>query len=284
VSPFIAGIIGIVVMVIIIMAGLPVAFSMGFVGFLGLVYMLDFPIAVNQIPLTFYTVVSDYSYTVLPFFILMGYFATDSGITSDLYLTAEKWLRKLPGGLALATIAGCAGFASICGSSVATAATMSTLALPEMKRRGYSDELAAGSVAAGGTLGFLIPPSVAFVVYGIIAEQSVGKLLMAGFVPGIVLTICFMAIVIVRVLLNPRLAPRIKESINWKERLISLKNIWGVILVFLVVMGGLYAGFFTPTEAGAVGAFVLLVFTAGRSYMTKYINNHLVLTLHNSIY
>jgi len=194
----------------------------------------------------------------------MGYFAGASGISSDLYLTAEKWLRRLPGGLALATIAGCAGFASISGSSVATAATMGAVALPEMKKHKYDDSLSAGTVAAGGTLGFLIPPSVAFVVYGIVTELSVGKLLIAGIFPGFILALTFMFIVLVRVKINPKLAPARPEAVGWKERFLSLRNIWGVILVFFIVMGGIYFGFFTPTEAGAVGAFVLFVFAIGR--------------------
>lgn len=263
-SPLVIGLLGIVVMLFFILLGMPIGFTMAIVGLLGTTYLLGFSVAVVQLPLTFYAIVSNYSFTVLPFFILMGYFAGDSGISADLYKTAEKWLRRLPGGLALATIAGCAGFASISGSSVATAATMGTVALPEMKKRNYSDGFAAGTVAAGGTLGFLIPPSVAFVVYGIVTEQSVGKLLIAGFFPGLILALTFMLIVVLRVKMNPKLAPASPETLSWRERFLSLRDIWGVILVFFLVMGGILFGFFTPTEAGAAGAFFLLIFALGR--------------------
>jgi len=263
-SPLVIGLLGIGLMVLILLLGMPIGFSMAIVGFVGITFLLGFSVALPQLHLTFYSIVSNYTFTVLPFFILMGYFAGASGISSDLYKTAEKWLRRLPGGLALATVAGCAGFASVCGSSVATAATMGAVALPEMKRHRYDDGLASGTVAAGGSLGFLIPPSVAFVVYGIITEQSVGKLLVAGFFPGLTLALTFMAIVVFRVKMNPKLAPASPETIGWKERLLSLRDIWGVIVVFLLVMGGIYLGFFTPTEAGAVGAFVLFIFAIGR--------------------
>lgn len=263
-SPLVIGLLGIGLMVLILLLGMPIGFSMAIVGFVGITFLLGFSVALPQLHLTFYSIVSNYTFTVLPFFILMGYFAGASGISSDLYKTAEKWLRRLPGGLALATVAGCAGFASVCGSSVATAATMGAVALPEMKRHKYDDGLASGTVAAGGSLGFLIPPSVAFVVYGIITEQSVGKLLVAGFFPGLTLALTFMAIVVFRVKMNPKLAPASPETIGWKERLLSLRDIWGVIVVFLLVMGGIYLGFFTPTEAGAVGAFVLFIFAIGR--------------------
>lgn len=271
-NPLFIGLGGIILMIIVLFLGMPIAFTLGVIGFLGLTCFLGFPVAVNQLPLTFFAIVSDYQLTVLPFFILMGYFAGDSGISSDLYKTAERWLKWLPGGLALATIAGCAGFSSICGSSVATAATMGSIALPEMEKRGYSKELAGGTVAAGGTLGFLIPPSVAFVIYGIVSEESVGKLLIAGFIPGLILALAFMSIVIVWVKINPSIAPKIVgETTSWKDRFLSLRNIWGVLVVFLLVMGGIYLGIFTPTEAGAVGAFILLLFAIGRKKMNRQI-------------
>jgi tripartite ATP-independent transporter DctM subunit len=269
-SPLFVGLFGTVLMVVILLLGMPIGFTLGIIGFIGLTCFLGFPVAVNQLPLTFFAIVSDYQLTVLPLFILMGYFAGDSGISNDLYKTAEKWLKWLPGGLALATIAGCAGFSSICGSSVATAATMGSIALPEMKKRGYSNALAGGTVAAGGTLGFLIPPSVAFVVYGIVTEESIGKLLIAGFFPGIILAIAFMIIIIGWVKLRPADAPKIVgETISWKERLISLRDIWAVFVVFVLVMGGIYLGFFTATEAGAVGSFILFVFAIGRRKMNR---------------
>ncbi len=270
-NPAVVGLIGISIMVLFILLGMPIGFSMGITGFFGMIYMLGISIALPQLPITLYGIISDYNYTVLPLFILMGYFADASGISSDLYMTAEKWLRGLPGGLALATVAACAGFASISGSSIATAATMGSVALPEMKKHGYSDELASGTVAAGGTLGFLIPPSVVFVIYGIITQQSVGQLLIAGFLPGIILALAFMGIVIARVKINPKLAPVNLEPINWKEKLLSLKDIWAVVLVFLLVIGGIYFGFVTPIEAGALGAFVLFLLGIARRKLTPHV-------------
>ncbi len=272
------GLIGIGVMVVLLLLGMPIAFSMAIPGFLGAVYLLGFSRAIPQLHITMYGMVTTYSFTVLPFFILMGYFADASGISADLYFTAEKWLRRLPGGLALATIAGCAGFAGICGSSAATAATMGTIALPVMKRHNYDDSLASGTVAAGGTLGFLIPPSVAFVVYGIMAEQSVGRLLIAGLIPGILLALLFMVLIIIRVKVNPKLAPSNPEAISWKERLFSLKEVWGVLLVFVLVIGGILFGIFTPTEAGGVGAFILFIFAIIRRRLTLRVLSRTLLT------
>ncbi len=256
---FLVGVIGIAVMIVLLLLGMPVGFTMGVVGLAGVTYILGFDTAIIQLPITFYAIVNNYTLTVLPFFILMGYFAGESGISAELYTLAEKWLRRLPGGLALATIGACAGFASISGSSVATAATMGAVSLPEMRKRHYSDDLAAGSIAAGGTLGFLIPPSVAFVVYGIVAEQSVGRLLVAGFLPGLILVLAFMGIIVARVKINPALAPAVSERVTWGEKLKAVRNVWAVLVVFLLVMGGIYLGFFTPTEAGAMGSFFLLV-------------------------
>jgi tripartite ATP-independent transporter DctM subunit len=196
---------------------------------------------------------------VIPLFIVMGGFAGSSGITRKLYVTFDKWLRRLPGGLSIATIGACAGFAAVSGSSVATAATMGTIALPEMKRFKYHARLATGSIAAGGTLGFLIPPSIGFIVYGMLTEQSIGKLLIAGVIPGLLLAVSYMAIVILWVRVNPQMAPTTPESVGWGEKLSALFGIWETVAIFLVVMGGIYLGFFTPTEAGAIGATVLFL-------------------------
>ena len=262
------GVIGIVALLVALFAGIPVAFSLGIVGFLGMAYLLGFWISLPQLHATFFAVASDYNLTVLPFFVLMGYFADISGATADLYVSAEKWLRRLPGGLALATVAGCAGFAAVSGSSGATTATMAAVALPQMRKYSYDDGLAAGTLAAAGTMGFLIPPSAAFVIYGIIAEQSVGKLLISGIIPGLLLSIAFMAIIIIRVKMNPKLAPANPESVSWREKLVSLKDVWGVLLVFCLVIGGIYLGIFTPTEGGASGAFILLIMALVRRRVT----------------
>jgi tripartite ATP-independent transporter DctM subunit len=189
----------------------------------------------------------------------MGSFAGASGVTRDLYSSFEKWTRRMPGGLAVATIGACGGFAAVSGSSVATAATMGSVALPEMERFGYDPELATGSVAAGGTLGFLIPPSIGFVVYGMLTEQSIGKLLVAGILPGLLLTASFVVIVMGWVRIWPSVAPANLEVVSFSDKIRALKGVWETLLIFVFVMGGIYAGFFTPTEAGAIGATVLFL-------------------------
>lgn len=267
-SPLIAGVLSIPVMFFFMFLGMPIAAAMGFTGFLGYAYLTSFPPALHMVSTTIYGVVSDYPLTVIPLFIIMGSFAAISGLSTDTYEAAYKWLKRLPGGLALATIGGCAAFAAISGSAVATSATIGMVALPEMKKYGYDSRLTTGTVAAGGTLGFLIPPSIGFVIYSIVTEQSVGKLLIAGFLPGIILAVLFMGVVVVQVMLNPRIAPTSIEGVSWKERLLSLRKIWGIVVIFLLVMGGIYLGVFTATEAGAVGATALFVFAIGKRQLT----------------
>jgi len=267
-DPFSIGISGTLLMLFLFAMGLPIGFTLGIVGFLGLAYVIGLDAALPTIALKFYSSVSDYNLTLLPLFLLMGAFANASGMSSDLYEVAGKWLRRLPGGLAIATIAGCAAFASVCGSAAATSATMGTVALPEMRRLGYEDSLSTGTVAAAGSLGFLIPPSVGFVVYGILTEQSIGKLLIAGVVPGLILALLFIGIVIGEVRLDPRKAPMSGETAGWKEKLLSLGKVWGTLAIFVVVMGGIWFGFFTPTEAGAIGAAALLCLALARRRLT----------------
>lgn len=258
-DPVTVGIIGTFGVFFLLFLGMPIAFALMLVGFSGIAYLSSFEAALPIVAQTTYDVASHYPYTVIPLFIVMGGFAGSSGLTKDLYGAFDKWLRKLPGGLGIATIGACAGFSAVSGSSVATAATMGTVALPEMKRYKYDPALATGTVAAGGTLGFLIPPSIGFVVYGMLTEQSIGKLLVAGMLPGITLALAFIGIVILLVKLKPSLAPASPEPVSWAERFNSLLGVWEPLLLFLIVMGGIYLGFFTPTEAGAVGATVLLL-------------------------
>jgi len=258
-DPFVTGVLGTGLVFLLLFIGMPIAFAMFFVGFVGLTYLASAGAALPVLARTAYEVSAYYPYTVIPLFIVMGGFAGSSGMTQDLYRTFDKWLRRLPGGLSIATIGACAGFSAVSGSSVATAAAMGTVALPEMKRFGYNMSLATGSVAAGGTLGFLIPPSIGFVVYGMLTEQSIGRLLIAGVVPGMLLALAFILIVMLLVTLNPRLAPSSPEPVLWKEKVSSLVDIWEPLTIFLVVMGGIYMGFFTPTEAGAIGATLLFI-------------------------
>lgn len=227
---------------------------MALVGLLGFGYLVSPEAGLNIIVKDFYTVFSSYSLTVVPLFVFMGQILFYAGISRKLYDAAYAWLGHYKGGLAMATVGACAGFSAICGSTNATAATMATVALPEMKRFKYRDELATGVVAAGGSLGILIPPSVIFIVYGIMTEQSIGKLFMAGILPGILLSILFILTIYIWVSIKPEMAPRVEKQ-GFRVRIRSLTGLIEVIILFVLVMGGLFIGIFTPTEAGAVGAF-----------------------------
>ena len=257
-SPITVGALGSVLLVVLLLLGMPIAFMMMFVGFFGIWVLTSLDAALPVVAKTLYGVAAHYPYTIIPLFILMGSFAGTAGITRELYETFDKWFRRLPGGLGVATIAACAGFAAVSGSSVAAAAAMGNVALPEMRRFGYAPKLATGVVAAGGTLSFLIPPSLGFVVYGMLTEQSIGKLLISGILPGILLSAAYAAVVIGWVKLNPALAPSSLEKVTLKEKIFALKGIWETFVVFMIVMGGLYVGFINPTEAGAIGACALL--------------------------
>ena len=267
-NPIVVGVIGSVLLVVLLFFGMPIAFVMMFVGFLGISYLASINAALPVIGRTFYEVASYYPYTIIPLFILMGGFAGSAGITRELYQTFDKWFRKLPGGLGIATIGACAGFAALSGSSVAGAAAMGTIALPEMRRFNYAPRLATGVVAAGGTLSFLIPPSLGFVVYGMLTEQSIGKLLIAGIFPGILLSLAYIVIIVIQVKVNPNLAPVTPGAVSWKEKLLALSGVWETMLVFFIVMGGIYLGFINPTEAGAIGATALFVIVLMKRRLT----------------
>jgi len=258
-DPVTVGVLGTVLLVLLLLMGMPIAFMMMLVGSLGIWKLSALTAALPIVAQTLYSSASHYPYTIIPLFIIMGSFAGATGITRELYVTFDKWFRRLPGGLGVATIAACAGFAALSGSSVAAAAAMGNVALPEMRRFGYAPRLATGVVAAGGTLSFLIPPSLGFVVYGMLTEQSIGKLLISGILPGIALSIAYSMVVIGWAKLNPALAPASTEKVSFKEKIVALKGIWETALVFFIVMGGIYLGFINPTEAGAVGAFALFI-------------------------
>ena len=268
-DPILIGLIGLVAVFILLAMGMPIALALMFVGFCGIGRLASLDAALPVIASTVYETVAYYPYTVIPLFIVMGGFAGSSGMTANLYRAFDKWFRRLPGGLGVATIGACAGFAAVSGSSVATAAAMGTVAMPEMRRYKYALRLAAGSIAAGGTLGFLIPPSIGFVVYGMLTEQSIGKLLVAGMIPGLILALAYIAIVVGLVKLNPALAPVDPEPIPWPEKFRALAGVWEPLLVFLIVMGGIYGGLFTPTEAGAVGATVLFIASLLKRTLTR---------------
>jgi tripartite ATP-independent transporter DctM subunit len=238
---------------------------MALVGLLGFAYLVSPAAALNIIVKDFYTIFSSYDLTVVPLFVFMGQILFYAGLSRKLYDAAFTWLGHFKGGLAMATVGACAFFASICGSTNATAATMASVALPEMKRLKYRDELATGTVAAGGSLGILIPPSTIFIVYGIMTEQSIGKLFMAGILPGILLSVLFMLTIYIWVSLRPEIAPRVEKQ-SFKNKIKSLTGLVEVVILFILVMGGLFLGVFTPTEAGAVGAFggVLIPLVSGQ--------------------
>ncbi|HUU40960.1 MAG TPA: TRAP transporter large permease [Desulfatiglandales bacterium] len=266
-SPTAVGLIGIAALFLFIFSRMPVGFVMAIIGFLGFGYLVSFDASMNLVAKDVFSVFGSYNLTVIPLFVLMGQLAYHSGISSRLFDAAYKFIGHLPGGLAIATIGACAGFAAICGSSNATAATMAAATLPEMKRYNYKPELATGVVAAGGSLGILIPPSVIFIVYGIMTEQSIGKLFMAGLLPGLLLTVLFILTIVVWTSLKPELGPRGPRT-TLKEKMTSLSGLVETLILFLLVMGGLFVGFFTPTEAGAVGALGTLILAIARRNLT----------------
>ena len=234
--------------------GLPLALSFMTVGFAGLVILRGCGPAMSILGETPYASIASYLLAAVPLFVLMGQFAFHSGISRDLFNAAHKWMARSHGGLAQATMMACTAFAACTGSSVASAATMSAVAYPEMKRLNYSDRLATGTIAAGGALGILIPPSTIFIILGIITEQSIGTLFIAGLLPGIMLAGLFMVLIFVMTKVNPALGPP-GQSSTWKEKFVALTGIWGMMVLFILVLGGLYFGVFAPSEAGTIGAF-----------------------------
>jgi tripartite ATP-independent transporter DctM subunit len=252
-------IIGIIILVVLLFLGMNIGLAMGIVGFFGYWMVRDFGAAFGILKTIPFTNAMKYSFMVIPMFVLMGQFAFHADLSKGLFHAADRWLGRFKGGLAMATVAACAGFAAICGSTAATAATMGTVALPEMRRHGYADSLATGSIAAGGTLGILIPPSTGFIIYGIVAEQSIGQLFAAGILPGIVLALCYIASIAVQVKINPSLAPETVKY-SFKEMLISLKGVIAMVVLFLAIIGGMFVGFFTANEAAAAGAMLAFLY------------------------
>jgi tripartite ATP-independent transporter DctM subunit len=253
VDPFSLGVLSILVLCLLLASGLRIAFATALCGFLGLWALRGYDAAAALSASTVLGHLTNYNLLVLPLFIAMGFFAYHANITRDIYWAARQWLGHLPGGLAVATIIGCAGFAAACGASTASAAVMGRVALPELKKYGYDDKVSTGCVAAGGTMAIMIPPSVLFVIYGYIAEESIGALLLAGILPGLLQALTYVIMLLIRFRINPALGPPIR-GITWSDRLSSLKGIWGMILLIIAVMGSMYTGLATPTEAAGVGA------------------------------
>lgn len=252
------GIIGLAVILLMFLTGIELGFAMAIVGFVGFSIIVSTKAALNLLAKDVFDVFASYGFTVIPLFVLMGQIAFNAGIAKRLYSASYKFIGHIPGGLAMATVAAATAFKALCGSSPATAATFASVAVPEMDRYNYAKKLSTGIVATVGTLGILIPPSVTLIVFGIITEQSIGKLFLAGLIPGLIIAFFFILIIYAWCKINPALGPRGEKS-TWKERVASLPEIFWVALIFVLVVGGLMEGFFTPTEAGSVGTFAVLL-------------------------
>jgi C4-dicarboxylate transporter DctM subunit len=252
-DPVLVGILGIVFLLVMFILNMPVAFAMAFVGFLGFGYLISWDAAVSLLTRDIFSTLSSYPLNVIVLFVLMGSFAFASGMSSRLYDSAHKVAGKMPAGLALATILACSGFAAICGSTAATAATIGRVALPEMQRYGYSRRLATGCIASAGGLGILIPPSTIFIVYGILTEQSIGSLFAAGILPGIVLTIFFILTVFITFYLSKESAPT-GEPTTFMEKAIALWRVSDIFVLFVLSIGGMFLGWYSTNQAAGVGA------------------------------
>ena len=257
------GIIALLIVLVLFLTGIELAFAMILIGFLGFGYLISWHAALNLLAKDFFDVLDTYGFTVIPLFVFMGQVAFNSGIAKRLFDATNKFMGHVPGGMAMATVAGATAFKSICGSSPATAATFASVAVPEMDRYGYARKLSTGIVASVGTLGILLPPSVTLIVFGIITDQSIGRLFLAGIFPGLIVAFFFIVIIYVWATIYPEIAPRSKKF-PWSERWRALPEIVWVIFIFAMVIGGILKGFFTPTEAGSVGTFLVLVLTVLR--------------------
>jgi C4-dicarboxylate transporter, DctM subunit len=257
-SPILIGSIGVVVLLFFFSVGMPMAFSMAIVGVAGFAYMVSPAAAFSLLPRDVFDQFTSYSLSVIPMFVMMGCYAFASGIGRKLYDTAYVILGRLSGGLAIASVAACALFGAVCGSTAATTATIGKVALPEMKKHNYNDMFATGTLATAGGLGIMIPPSTSFIVYGLLTEQSIGKLYIAGIIPGIIIAMLFIGTILVWCKLKPKAGPP-GPSTTLKQKAKSLTGVLDALVLFLVTMGGLFAGWFTPTQAGAIGCVGSLV-------------------------
>lgn len=279
-SPEVVGIIGIALMLFLMFIGIPIAVCMAAVGFGGIAVVWGVDKALLAVGMIPYSTIASYFLSVLPVYLLMGEFADVSGLMRDSYRSANTWLGHLPGGLAMASIVGAALFSAVSGSSMACAAIMARISLPSLlDEYKYDPRLATGALAAGGTLGNLIPPGIAFVFYALLAEASIGKLYVAALIPGIILTLMYLVQIYIQCRLNPKLGPRAIKT-SWKEKVYVLKDVIALLVVFGLVMGGIWLGIFTATEAGAIGTLFTLLFTILRRKLTR---ENLLQVLRNSI-
>jgi tripartite ATP-independent transporter DctM subunit len=261
------GLLGCLALVILLVSNMPVGYVMALVGVIGFAWVTNPTAALNMLSADIFDSFSSYTLTVIPLFVLMGQVAFHSGISQRLFAAAYKWMGHLPGGMAMATVGACTAFGAICGSGPATSATMAAVALPEMKRYKYDMELATGTVASGGTIGMMIPPSVVFIVYAILTEQSIGKLFISGILPGILTAVLFCITIWINCTIHPHLGPACPKA-NWKEKLIALTGVSETLILFFIVMGGMFAGYFTPTEGAAVGALGAILIALFRGKLT----------------
>jgi C4-dicarboxylate transporter DctM subunit len=275
-TPLTVGVIGIFLLFFFMAFRMPVGLAMGLAGFIWFCYLRGWSQGLHMLGTLPYGTASLYTMSVIPLFVLMGNFCFYGDVTKDIYSATHKWLGHLPGGLAMATTVGCAAFAAVSGSSVACAVTMGSIALPEMRRYNYDPKLATGTVAAGGTLGILIPPSMGFIFYSLLTTQSISELFMAGIIPGILLTLLFISAIYIITLRNPSLGPRARSA-SLVEKMRSIRGVWAVLILFLVVLGGMYLGVVTPTEAAGVGAFTAFLIMVIKRRLTyhNFINSFL---------
>ena len=257
-SDIAVGIYGIIVLLALFLTGLEMAYCLILVGFFGFIFLMSFPAASGLVVKDFFDAFTTYSYTVIPLFIIMGEFASHSNIAKRLYVGAHKWFGHIPGGLAMATVAGATAFKAMCGSTLATVGTFSNLAMPEMDRYGYKKELSAGTIASVSTIGMILPPSTVLIIYGLEVEQSIGRLFLAGIVPALMISFLFMAVIAAWVTMRPEIAPR-AEKATWKERFAVIPEALVVLVVFGIVIGGMITGFFSPTEAGTIGTVAIFL-------------------------
>ncbi len=275
-SPILVGILGIVLLLVGMALGVWIGFAIGIAGIVGLIIIQGVNGALMVAEASPFTFITNYSFTVMPMFILMGNVIAETGIGADLYYAAHKWLGRIAGGLAIATVFASAMFAAIVGSSTAGVIVFSKVAYPEMKRYAYNEALTAGAIVASATMSIMIPPSISFIIYGVLTENSVGKLFIAGIIPGAIQAICYVALIYIRCRINPNLGPR-GPSTTLKEKFSALKNVWMMLALFLLVMGCIYTGICTPTEAGAIGAFGAIVISfAARRLNLKRLSNALL--------
>ncbi|NNE81485.1 MAG: TRAP transporter large permease [Silicimonas sp.] len=266
-TPVMVGLVGLGLLLVLLVLRLPVAFAMMVAGLAGITLLNSWSAAVSTLFTESWGTLTYVELTVIPLFVLMGNIASSSGMSRDLYNTAYAWIGHFRGGLAHATILGCTGFAALSGSSVASALTIGRVALPEMKRYNYDGKFAAGSVAAGGTLGILIPPSTGFIIYAILTEESIGRLFLAGVIPGLILSACFMVTIWALTLSRPAIGPA-GERFGFRERLRFLVRGTAILMIIVISIGGIYGGVFTPVEAAAVGAVLAFLFSLPRKEFT----------------